>query len=229
MRTKVILWTLTALVGVALLLSLSLDTLISLGVEDVVGSMTGVPVRCGHTDFSLLRGQGIIDGLTIDNPPGFSATAAITIDRATFSVDKTSLFSRVVVVPELVIEDALIRFEPGAASGPANVDALLTRVRASAQAALAGHPVHNIRLAIGELVVRGAKVEVNLKGLAEPIPDIAVPDIVLADLGSDAGGVSGEAVFESVFDKVHDAVMRKIEDYIPGLAAPESPTTKDVP
>ena len=229
MRNKVIVWTLSALAGVALLFAVSLDTLISLGVEDVVGSMTGVAVRCGPTDFSLLEGRGAVSGLAIENPSGFSAQRAVSIARTSFSVDKSTIFSRAVVIPELVLENPLILFEPGPTAGEANVDALLAHVRASAAQALAGRPAHDIRLAIGELTVRGARVKVVIAGLAEPVPDIAVPDIVLTGLGTGTDGISGEAVFEIVFNAVHEAVRRQIESFIPGLAAPDSPAERDTP
>lgn len=88
----------------ALILSFSLDGIVKSNIESTTSEMLDTSVEVNDVSISILDGTGTIDGITIQNPEGFSDNPAIKLQQIQMDVDLYSLLSDTIVVKELRIQ-----------------------------------------------------------------------------------------------------------------------------
>jgi len=170
----------------------------------------GAPVSLAGISFSPFSGQAGIEGLGIGNPQGFSEAEAVQLERFGITLEPMSLFSDLIEIPEIRVDNPRIRIEPG--RGGTNLQALQRNVAAFSgpqdEADTAPTPVR-----IADLRITGAEVVVGGGSIGFSDQTLALPDIHLEDLGG-ADGLAPSDVVKRVFD----ALMPKVQNVLAGQA-----------
>src|SRR4051812_36929234 len=94
---------LVVLIGAGIYVYISLSSLVKAGIETYAPRMTQTKVTVGGVSASVFGGSATISDLVIGNPSGFKAPEAISIRKASLSVDSGSVMSPVVHVKEIEI------------------------------------------------------------------------------------------------------------------------------
>ena len=104
---KVIKYGLIGIAGVLILgfivLTLSVDSVVKSGIEDVGSEMTGTAVTVQNVSISPFSGEGTIRGFHVANPDDYVQEHLFKIEELSISLDLWSLFSDVIVVHEIIV------------------------------------------------------------------------------------------------------------------------------
>lgn len=94
-----------------LILSLTLDGIVKSTIEDTGSELLQTEVRVNNVSISLFDSRGTIDGITIENPEGFSDSAAVKLEAISMKLDLPSLLSDTMVVDSLTIQQPEVHME----------------------------------------------------------------------------------------------------------------------
>lgn len=94
-----------------LVLSFTLDGLVESAIEDTGSELLQTEVRVDDVSISLFDSRGSIGGITIENPEGFSDSAAIKLEAISMKLDLPSLLSDTMVVDSLIIQQPEVYME----------------------------------------------------------------------------------------------------------------------
>lgn len=109
--TKVILALIGVLAAGLLILSLSIDGIVKSSIENTTSEMLDTPVSVDNVSISIFNGSGTIDGITINNPDGFSDNPAVKLQQISMEMKLSTLLSDTVVVNEIRIQNPELYFE----------------------------------------------------------------------------------------------------------------------
>ena len=99
----------------ALLIAVRLDDIVRSLIERRGSALTGTPVQVEEVEIQLASGHATLRGLSIANPPGFSAPNALTLTEVGVGIDLRSLFSDPLVID--AVREVHPPFSPEAAIG----------------------------------------------------------------------------------------------------------------
>ena len=185
------------LAAVLAVVAFSLGAIVKKGVETYGPSATKVDVKLKSAEVSLLSGSGQLTGLFIGNPPGCKTPAAIVADKVSFRIQTGSVFSDKVVVESLQINAPVITLEGGLTDNnlktiERNLDdycaSLSTAPKSPAPAS--GPAKSKRRFQVNDLVITGAKLQINTALSAGKTITLLMPDIHLTGLGTGREGVT---------------------------------------
>lgn len=169
-----------------------------------------------HTTIGLSRvslvpfaGKGSIQGLTVGNPKGFAAEAALRVGRASLALEPRSLLGSTVHIERIEIDEPEIWFEMGAAGS--NLGKLQERIAASSAHQENEHGASSGRekkVIIDVFVVRGAKAHLNLPFLKDKLTTVTLPEIELKGIGGESKGVSVAEAANRMTSAVLSAVTK---------------------
>jgi hypothetical protein len=205
----------TLIVGAAVFLLSSLDTIVKKVIEDVGSQVTGVKVSVGAVKISLSEGKGSISGLTIANPPGFSADPAIKLGEIGLALDTGSLNKNPIVVKEITVATPFVGYEM--AAGGSNIDAIQKNVKAftakqgaggKADPAKPASKDEEKKLIIERLAITGGQVKLAAGGIPGAQGTSKLPDIILTNIGKDSGGASSAQVAQKVMDALVNGALK---------------------
>lgn len=187
----------------------NLDSLVKSAIERIGSQVAGVPVRVQSVHIALADGKGVITGLSVANPKGFSTPSVISIDQVTIAIDSASVTKNPVVITAIDVSAPLMTYE--LAAGGSNIDALKKNVaQGSAASASGGSGSGGRRLVIDRLAIHGGKVN-----LATPLPggqaSLPLADIVLTGLGRSGGGVSGAEIGSEVLNALSRSALKSVQ------------------
>jgi len=186
-------------------LVLSIDSKIATVVEDNAGRLTGSVVEVRDVDLSIKSGQGVLSGLSIRNPRGFSDNPALYIDTVRFEIDLESLSFQLVPITLIQADGAVILLEKNE-EGKVNYQVLSSNMKDTAGAggsAEESGPSWEPNLRISEFVLNESKV--NLAGFGENSREVTIPSLGLKNIGGSAGmpiDKVGEEILSGVFSEV---------------------------
>ncbi|MGE4557368.1 MAG: hypothetical protein AB7D07_11140 [Desulfovibrionaceae bacterium] len=192
----------------------SLNSIIRNGVESFASKALGVDVSLESASVSFLSGSGDLVGLRASNPKGYPARDALAVQRIHVSLDLASLFSDVIVIREIVVEDPVVHFSTG--PDGSNINRLLQNARSSADTAekkasaqgtekKAGKPR---QVVVDELRITGGRVSLGLAQADARTPDIPIDPIVMRNLGRGGGQVTAAGVLYAVFNRLSGAIFK---------------------
>jgi hypothetical protein len=92
-------------------LSLTLDGIIKSNIESVGSDLLQTDVQVEDVSVSLFDGKGHIDGITIENPEGFSDSAAVKLQAIDIEMDLSSLLSDTMLIDSLIIQQPEVYVE----------------------------------------------------------------------------------------------------------------------
>lgn len=211
---------LAVILGGVFYLFSSIDDIVKTVIERVGTQVTGVKVSVGSVAIRLSEGKAAIKGLTVANPPGYSANPAIKFGEIAVTLDTASLNSNPIVIKEILVASPGVALEV-LPTGASNLDTLRHNIAGADQAkpaASADQPAKadaaktdgakksDKKVVIDRLAITGGQVDLALSGLpAVPgAPSTAttakIGDIVLSDIGRAEGGATAVQVGQKVMD-----------------------------
>jgi len=180
--------------GAVVYLAMNLNDLVRTGVETYGPDYTGTDVALAEVDLSLFSGEGELRGLVVSNPEGFEGADPFRLGRVRVALDPASLTEDVIVVREIIIEEAEINAILKSLRD-SNLQAILDNVESAAPTSeeAAEEASEPVKVIIDRFVFTGASASVTA-GQAGTI-DVDLPDLVLTEIGRRTNGETiGEAL-----------------------------------
>lgn len=192
--------------------------IIKAGVETFGPKIMRVPVSVESVTVSLPGGLAGISGLKVGNPEGYSASGALSLGHAAVSLDVMSVFSEKIHLRSVLVDSLEVTYD-GGLTGESNLSAIMNNVNASAgkttgtsaqdKKEAPGKPAAKIQL--DDLLIKGVKVHVNLRGLSSKTMTMSLPDIHLTGLGKDSGGLTPEDLVKTVLGQVTGSTLEAVK------------------
>ncbi|CDK97756.1 exported protein of unknown function [Magnetospirillum gryphiswaldense MSR-1 v2] len=194
--------------GVAFLSS-NLDSIVKKVIETAGTEVAGVKVSVGDVKISLSEGKATIAGLTVANPPGFSAPHAFKLGAIAVALDTGSLTANPIVIKDISVAAPEVTYEMGAGGG-SNIDAIQKNV--AAKTAGSGDKATAEKGGEKKLVIDRLVISKGTVNLATAIPGVkssaTLADIVLTGIGRKSGGASAGEVAKQVMDALTKSALK---------------------
>jgi uncharacterized protein involved in outer membrane biogenesis len=188
----------------------SLDSIVEAAIEKYGSLVTGTTVRVSSVRIGLKEGKGTINGLSVDNPKGFSMPYAFTLGRITIRIDPSSMTQTPYIIKEITVRDPEAFYEVNE-SRKANVDELQRNiVRDQADPSTTSGKQEETRIVIDKLSIEGARVHVKVAALRDKEKTIKLPPLSLNHIGRKTGG----ATPSEVADIMLSALIKQVKDEI---------------
>jgi len=105
---KAVIWILLVFIivivaGVLFLLT-NLDSIVKSAIQKYGSEAVQTAVRVDRVKISLKQGSGVIQGLTVANPPGFSLPFAFGLGKILVDIDNKSITGEVKVIDDITVE-----------------------------------------------------------------------------------------------------------------------------
>ena len=187
------------------------DSILKGGIETAGSSVLQTDVTVGSVGVSPLSGSGGIQQLRIANPEGFNEPYAIELGGLDVAIETGSVFSDVIVIDRIIIEQPVITYETRISTD--NIRALLNNIgggsdtQQSDDAAGSGKQV-----VIRDFQMLGPQVRV---ASAIGSADATIPDLRLQNIGEESAAVTvaeaGRQIFEALSAQLLNANLPSVE------------------
>jgi len=201
----------------------SLDVLVKLTLEHYGPDVAGVSVKVAHVEISPTNGRGMLKGVDIGNPPGFSAAHALKLGEVRLALDPDTIRAPIVRIREIAIDAPTIVYER--ADKGTNLDAIQKNIEnyvarnvpvseaGGKSAAPSGGARH--LFIVDRISIRGAKVTMTNTSLHGQGITFDLPDIELIDVGRRQNGLTASQVANIVANtliaKIGQRVLTNID------------------
>ena len=182
--------------------------------------LTGTKVSLEGTTIDLTTGGATLQGLTIDNPRGYSSDYAFYLEEVTVAIDLASLKNPVIVLKEVVVRGSRLNAEQKGETS--NLSDILANVKANSKTAdttgqeqPAGESAE-IRLALNRFVFANTKAQLITE--TEGTRTIKVPDVRRKNIGNANKGLTPEQLGDDLLQAMLEEVEAAVADYIADLA-----------
>lgn len=189
-----------------------LGTIVKKGVERIGPSATQVDVKLESAEVWLVAWRLRLTGLFVGNPPGCKTPAAITVGDISVRVRARSLFADKLVVESITVKAPVITFEGGlTANNLKKIEQNLNRYIGSSStapdsAAAPSSPAQPERkLQVNDLLITGAKLQINTAFSGGRTITLPIPDIHLTALGAGPAGITAVEVGQRALHAVVNA------------------------
>ncbi len=230
-----ILKTLLKVVGVILLLlsvglmvlSVSLDSTIKAGVENMGASITGTKVTLQDVDLSLFTGEGQLEKLVIGNPQGFQTDYAFSLGVIHVKADLISIWSDTIHIQEILIDAPEISFESRPSGS--NIGIIHENVGSftgsgsdsvsepeGGPTGQQGNPQNHEKpskykkIIIDQFIIRNGRITVSTPLLKEQLITLELPLVHLWDIGKQSGGVTLREISSLIYAETQKAIEKEI-------------------
>ena len=178
---------LLALAGGAVWMYQSRNALLELAIRRYLPEIMGVPVQVASVRLSPFEGRATVEGLVLGNPAGFHTPQALRVERVQIRLDVSTLADEVVHVREVLVRQPQLSYEY--AVGGSNLD-LIQRQVERYLGAHSGTRSASHKLVIDSFVLQGLRAEVHAAALQGRALSLPLPDVMLREIGTKAGGVA---------------------------------------
>ncbi len=208
---------LVAIAGAGVYLLQNLDGIVKDLIEEVGTDVTKTQVKVSGVSIKLTEGSATISGLTIANPPGFSAEPLFSLGSINVVIDTGSLTGPVYVINEINVSGVdLLAEQKGVTT---NVQVLMDGMETTEQAAApadANAASSDVLLAIGQINFDDGTME--LRSDQFETQNVALKQLRLNNLGSADNGLTpeqlGAEVGAQLMKQVQDAVSAALSQYV---------------
>jgi uncharacterized protein involved in outer membrane biogenesis len=224
-------WILRTVAGLVLLLAVvlvavafSLGAIVKRGVEKIGPSATQVEVKLRSAEVWLLTWRVQLNGFVLGNPPGCKTPSAIAVDKVSVRVKPGSVFSDKLVVESIKVTAPVITLEGGLTDNnlkkiEKNLNAYIgsSSTAPNSSAPSSSSAKQERKLQVNDLVITGAKLQVNTKLSGGRTITLSIPDIHLTDLGTSPQGMTAAEVGQRALHAVLDAAATAVAKNAGGL------------
>ncbi len=210
-----------AVAGAGVFLLQNLDGIVKDLIEDIGTEVVGQKVSVADVKVNLAEGSASISGLSVANPPGFSAEPVFSLGNIKVAIDTGSITGPVYVINEISVSDVSVLAEQKGTS--TNVQTLLDGMpqseggEASASESAAGSDVllaiNQVNFANGSMELRSDQFE-NQK--------VKLSRLNLRNLGTPENGLTPEEVGAEVANQLVDQITDAVTDAIAQYAKKEA-------
>lgn len=191
----------------------NLDGVVKSAIERYGSQATGTAVRVQSVALHPAQGKGAIEGLTVANPPGYSAPHILSLGAVSVRVTPRSIASDPLVIDDIRIASPLAVYEMND-EGMANVDVLRKNLGAGRSAKTgAGNrktaKEQAKRLRIRHLAIENAKVDVRIAALGDRPRTVILSRIEMTDIGG-KNGAPPEEVAKHIVQAILSEVGREV-------------------
>lgn len=206
-----------AVVAVVIFVYSSLDSLIQKAVEKYGSEATQAEVKLKEVKLNVTSGQGMLGGLKVGNPKGFSTPAAFQLGSIGVALDTATVTANPVVIKQIVIEAPEVTYEltPAGSNVAAiqkNVDAYMAKLGVKPGGGGAPQKAQSdgdgTKVVIETLTVRGGKVNVSATILQGKAMSTPLPEITLKDIGKESKGATPAEVSAKLLTVLNEATVK---------------------
>lgn len=182
-----------------------LGSIVKAGVNSFGPRLTQSKVELAGANLSPLTGSGTLSGLTVGNPPGWSAGNAFSLGRVSVDVEPFSIFGDHVVINEIIIDEPVFNYETKIVAS--NIKDLLNNIEeftgsgARTAETKDGKP---IKFVVKKFRLTNAKATLGAAGAAMPVP---MPPISLDNLGVAEGGITADQLAAALMQNVLGSIV----------------------
>lgn len=214
---------LVAVVGGGLYLYFAFSSLVKAGVETYGPRITQTKVTLGGVSASLFGGSATIENLVIGNPAGFKSDQAMSVRKASVTVEPGTVMKDVVHIKDIAITAPQITYEMG--QGSNNLSVLQKNIAKASQTPGTQPPAQKDQAAgpekkfiIDRLVISDAQATAamtQLSGVASAVGQgsniaVTLPTIDMRDLGKKEGGLPPAKIAEQVMAKLQEQAQQAV-------------------
>lgn len=180
--------------GAVILIYNSIGSIITAAVEEHGSQISGTKVTLAAADFTPSEGHGVLTGLKVGNPPGFTTDHALSFDSIFFEIDIASLNTPVIIVREIRIVAPEVIYEIGVS------DDNLRQIKANIDKAASGAAPDpgSKRIIVEKLYIEKGAVWVSAQSLQGKRQTAVLNDIQLENLGNDDAGVTPARLVQAI-------------------------------
>lgn len=204
-------------VGAGVYLMQNLDGIVKNIIEEVGTEVTNTQVRVKDVKLDLTGGEAIISGLTVANPPGFSAEPLLTLDNISVVIDTASLTGPVYVIKNISVAGVHVLAEQKGTT--TNVQALMDGMPesgASGGGNSTGSNQADTKLSISRIDFSEATMELRSDQIESQ--SIELKRLQLTNIGTPESGLTpdevGEEITSQLMVKIKDAVTGALSKYL---------------
>ncbi|HEY3914185.1 MAG TPA: hypothetical protein VGN61_06835, partial [Verrucomicrobiae bacterium] len=191
------------------------------GILTVGPTATKVDVKLKSASVWIVGCRVELAGLVIGNPAGYKLPTAIEVAEVSVRVKPDSVFGNKLVIESISLKQPVITLEGGlkdnnltkieknlddyvgsSSTAPNSPSPPTTNAPAAAKPERA--------LQVNDLLISGAKLQVNTKFSAGKTITLNVPEIHLTDLGTGPQGITGAEVAQRVLREIEKAATTEI-------------------
>ena len=165
----------------------SLDEIVADAIAHHGTVMTQARIGVESVDIAPKNGKGIISGLLVGNPKGFKTPYALRVKRIDLDIDLATIDKDVTVVRLLIIDKPDVIYEND--DTQTNFDALQKNIGAYLGPARKNKRGETL-LIVEELTICNANARASAPFMGGKTISIALPDIVLKNVGKAQGGIT---------------------------------------
>lgn len=213
---------LMVIVGIAVFLYNSIDSIVEAAIEKEGSRVLGTKVSVGSVDISLKTGRGTIRDVAVANPKGFSSKEMFTLGEITVDIDVKSLNRDPVVVDEITISAPEVLVEMNA-QAQTNVSVVKSAADAYQSASPSKERKEDSgfekRFVIEKFAFEKGTVDVDATAMGVEPAQLVLPPVRLSRVGGTQGdspdGIAktvSRAFLGAVSDVVANEVKRRATD-----------------
>lgn len=209
---------LIAVVGIGGYFLLSnLDAIVKDMIEDVGSDVTRTSVRLDSVQLDLTTGRGQLNGLTINNPEGYTSEYALKLDTVVVEIDPASLRNPVIVISQVKIAGAkLIAEQKGTNTNLGQLLKNMEEGSAGTEPAAPEEPSSKeVRLMLKEFAFVDTKATV-ISELTET-QSIDIPDIRQSNIGDTQTGLTPDQLAQTLLSNIVNKVQKSVTRYLQDL------------
>ena len=203
-----------AVIALAVVLVLFLDSLIRSGVEKGGSYALGVDVELEGAHLSILKGRLALSGLRISNPEGFKGDTLFEAGKIAVDVRPGALMEDEITIDSIILEGPSLMIEQSA--GATNLSQLLEGI--GSEGTQAPKPKEGEKTFLIEtLRIDEAKVTFASFATANAPVTVPLPPIEMKDISSEDGtGLTLAQLAEQIFAKILRTSLTEGKGLIPG-------------
>jgi uncharacterized protein involved in outer membrane biogenesis len=219
-------WILRGALGLGVILvvafvvvAFSLGAILKNRVEKIGPAATQVDVKLKSAEVWLFAWRVQLSGFTLGNPSGCRTPTSVELDKVSVRFAPGSMFSDKLVVDSIKIKAPVITLEGGLRDNnlkkiEKNLDDYIgsSSTAPNSAAPSSGSAKPEKKLQVNELVITGAKLQVNTKLTAGRTITLPIPDIHLTDLGAGPQGITSVEVGQRALHAVLIAATKAVAE-----------------
>jgi ABC-type transporter MlaC component len=172
----------------------AVNNLIKEQIEQVGTKITEQSVTVASVEMKLLEGSGTINGLVLPNPAKYTAPSLFSLNEVTLDINLTSLTTDLIIIDRIILNkpEAVVEFTENAGS---NIQDILDAIKKNTASTNQTEPEEKTTpensvdpiVRVNKFVLAGVALTVDLTKLGNKAHQATLADIVLTNIGGEAG------------------------------------------
>ncbi|GAB3106711.1 hypothetical protein G8770_07620 [Aestuariicella hydrocarbonica] len=203
----------------------NIDSIVKSVVETAGTEVVGTQVQLDSAKVTWREGRGELHGLTIANPPNFSAASAFSLGNVALDIDLNRSSADVIVLNEILVTDAHLLAEQKLTD--VNLQQLLNNVKSNSGTAGQTSSTSSeasegkeIRLAVEKFSLENIEMRILTDQWGERT--LTMPAVNLTNIGSPEKGLTPEEMAEAILTPILAQAKKAAEKELKALARKEA-------